>query len=108
MSTVFDPKNKAVTVLHRKPHLGTVEDRIEILSDLEYDERSRKNIARWISAHVILSHPMELVGSRHALRIIDTLRVQRRGREDIQTRTLYVGTWRKDSPARRGKPVIPS
>ncbi|KAL5640079.1 hypothetical protein ACGC1H_007393 [Rhizoctonia solani] len=52
MSTVFVPKNSAVVMLPRKPYLGPVADQIEILSGRDYDERSRKNIARWISAHV--------------------------------------------------------
>ncbi|CAE6444545.1 unnamed protein product [Rhizoctonia solani] len=46
MSTAIVPKNKAVITLPRQPYMGTVEDQIEILSNREYDERSRKNIAR--------------------------------------------------------------
>ncbi|CAE6468170.1 unnamed protein product [Rhizoctonia solani] len=67
MSTVFVPKNSAVVMLPRKPYLGPVADQIEILSGRDYDERSRKNIARWISAHVAPSHPIELVGSESTL-----------------------------------------
>ncbi|CUA67093.1 hypothetical protein RSOLAG22IIIB_07180 [Rhizoctonia solani] len=63
LSTVFVPKNAAVITLPRKPHLGSVEDQIEILSGREYDERSRRNIAKWISAHVVPNHPIELSGS---------------------------------------------
>ncbi|KDN35404.1 hypothetical protein RSAG8_11625, partial [Rhizoctonia solani AG-8 WAC10335] len=59
--------NKAIFTLPRKLHLGTAEDQIERLSDREYDEHSRKNIARWISAHVVPSHPIELVGSHSTM-----------------------------------------
>ncbi|EUC58776.1 fasciclin domain protein [Rhizoctonia solani AG-3 Rhs1AP] len=67
MSTVFVPKNTAVITLPRKPHLGPAEDQIEILSGRDYDERSRKNVARWINAHVVPAHPIELVGSHSTL-----------------------------------------
>ncbi|CAE6437005.1 unnamed protein product [Rhizoctonia solani] len=67
MSTAFVPKNKAIITLPRKPHLGPVEEGIEILAGREYDERSRRNIARWISAHVVPSHPIELVGSHSTM-----------------------------------------
>ncbi|CCO33605.1 FAS1 domain-containing protein AFUA_8G05360 OS=Neosartorya fumigata (strain ATCC MYA-4609 / Af293 / CBS 101355 / FGSC A1100) GN=AFUA_8G05360 PE=3 SV=1 [Rhizoctonia solani AG-1 IB] len=67
MSTVFVPRNKAVITLPRKPHLGPVGDEVEIMTGRQYDERSRKNIARWIGAHVIPSHPIELVGSHSTM-----------------------------------------
>ncbi|CAE6449078.1 unnamed protein product [Rhizoctonia solani] len=67
MSTVFVPKNAAVVTLPRKPHLGPTENQIEILSGRDDDERLRRNIARWISAHVVPTHPIELVGSHSTL-----------------------------------------
>ncbi|CAE6411946.1 unnamed protein product [Rhizoctonia solani] len=67
MTTVFVPRNKAVITLPRKPHLGAAGDEVEILTGRQYDERSRKNIARWISAHVVPSHPIELVGSHSTI-----------------------------------------
>lgn len=39
-------------------HLGPIGDEVEIMSGREYDERSRKNIARWITAHIV---PVRLV-----------------------------------------------
>ncbi|KAG8699697.1 hypothetical protein FRC09_006453 [Ceratobasidium sp. 395] len=66
-STVFVPRNKAVIGLTRKPHLGPVEDNIEILSGREHDERARKNVLKWISAHIIPSHPIELAGAHSTM-----------------------------------------
>jgi len=50
------PTNKAVMALARKPHQGPehVEPRPEI-SEQELDERSRRNVERWVSAHIIPS-----------------------------------------------------
>ncbi|KAF8604919.1 hypothetical protein BDV93DRAFT_522201 [Ceratobasidium sp. AG-I] len=67
MSTVFVPKNKAVVALARKPHQGAAGDNIEILTGKDHDVRSRMNIARWITAHIIPSHPIELVGSHSTM-----------------------------------------
>ncbi|KAG8793194.1 hypothetical protein FRC12_003565 [Ceratobasidium sp. 428] len=66
-STVFVPRNKDVIALARKPHLGSVEDNIEILSGREHDERARKNVLKWISAHIIPSHPIELAGAHSTM-----------------------------------------
>ncbi|KAH7338666.1 hypothetical protein B0J17DRAFT_657998 [Rhizoctonia solani] len=82
MSTVFVPKNKAVVTLPRKPHLGPVGDEVEILSGRDYDERSRKNIARWISAHVVPSHPIELVGSHSTMLSGKSIHFQCTGDDD--------------------------
>ncbi|KAG9092101.1 hypothetical protein FRC06_000234, partial [Ceratobasidium sp. 370] len=62
-STVFVPRNQAVIGLARKPHMGPVEGTIEVLTGRERDERSRQNVATWISAHIVPSHPIELAGS---------------------------------------------
>ncbi|KAG9093538.1 hypothetical protein FS749_014203, partial [Ceratobasidium sp. UAMH 11750] len=61
--TVFVPVNRAVVGLARKPHMGPLEDTIEVLTGRERDERSRENVARWISAHIVPSHPIELAGT---------------------------------------------
>ncbi|KAG1742625.1 uncharacterized protein EDB91DRAFT_1051678 [Suillus paluster] len=52
--TVLVPTNKAVMALARKPHQGpeTVEPQPEI-SEQELDERSKRNVERWVSAHII-------------------------------------------------------
>ncbi|KAG9093440.1 hypothetical protein FS749_014369 [Ceratobasidium sp. UAMH 11750] len=44
-------------------HMGPLEDTIEVLTGRERDERSRENVARWISAHIVPSHPIELAGT---------------------------------------------
>ncbi|KAH7886379.1 hypothetical protein F5I97DRAFT_1928227 [Phlebopus sp. FC_14] len=55
--TLLVPTNKAVMALARKPHQGPVhaESKIEI-SEQELDEQSRRNVQRWVTAHIILSH----------------------------------------------------
>jgi len=60
-STVFAPTNKAVMALARKPHQGpeAVDEGI-IISEQEFDERSRKNVERWVSAHIIPRSPIQL------------------------------------------------
>ncbi|EJC98626.1 uncharacterized protein FOMMEDRAFT_95640 [Fomitiporia mediterranea MF3/22] len=52
--TVFAPTNKAVIALPRKPHQGPapVDDGI-VISEEEFDARSRENVERWISAHIV-------------------------------------------------------
>ncbi|KAF9461896.1 hypothetical protein BDZ94DRAFT_1220658 [Collybia nuda] len=59
-STVFVPTNKAVMALARKPHQGQTapsDEGIEI-SEQEFDTRSKKNVERWISAHIIPDSPI--------------------------------------------------
>lgn len=50
------PTNKAVMALAQKPHQGPepVEPRIGI-SEQELDKNSRRNVERWVSAHIIPS-----------------------------------------------------
>ncbi|KAH8111865.1 hypothetical protein DFH11DRAFT_1610399 [Phellopilus nigrolimitatus] len=59
--TVFAPTNKAVMALARKPNQGPapVEDGT-IISEKEFDERSRENCERWVSAHIVPQHPIRL------------------------------------------------
>ncbi|KAJ7118788.1 hypothetical protein C8R44DRAFT_183294 [Mycena epipterygia] len=57
--TLLVPTNKAVMALARKPHQGPapVDDGIEI-TDQEFDTRSRENVERWVSAHIIPQSPI--------------------------------------------------
>ncbi|KAG1793789.1 uncharacterized protein BJ212DRAFT_1571977, partial [Suillus subaureus] len=54
--TMLVPTNKAVMALARKPHQGpeSIEPHIGI-SEQELDESSRRNVERWVSAHIIPS-----------------------------------------------------
>ncbi|KAG1902672.1 uncharacterized protein F5891DRAFT_1022841 [Suillus fuscotomentosus] len=54
--TMLVPTNKAVMALAHKPHQGPepVEPRIGI-SEQELDESSKRNVERWVSAHIIPS-----------------------------------------------------
>ncbi|KIK42456.1 hypothetical protein CY34DRAFT_804880 [Suillus luteus UH-Slu-Lm8-n1] len=54
--TMLVPTNKAVMALARKPHQGpeSVEPHIGV-SEQELDESSKRNVERWVSAHIIPS-----------------------------------------------------
>ncbi|KDN41654.1 hypothetical protein RSAG8_07332, partial [Rhizoctonia solani AG-8 WAC10335] len=89
MPTVFDPKDNAAIALHHK-------------HSREYDERSRRNIAKWISAHIVPSHPIELVGSQSTMlrgKSID-FECKGEGEKTWEHCTLEHGV--RDSPACRG------
>ncbi|TFY71804.1 hypothetical protein EVG20_g1205 [Dentipellis fragilis] len=60
-STVLVPTNKAIMALTRKPHQDPepVHDDIEI-SEQEFDARSKGNVERWVSMHIIPKSPIEL------------------------------------------------
>ncbi|THH21576.1 hypothetical protein EW146_g49 [Bondarzewia mesenterica] len=62
--TVLVPTNAAVMALTRKPHQGPtdVEDSIEI-SEQEFDARSKKNVERWVSSHIIPVSPITFPGT---------------------------------------------
>ncbi|KAL5533601.1 hypothetical protein ACEPAG_61 [Sanghuangporus baumii] len=51
--TVFAPTNKAVMALSRKPHQGPIPIDDTIISEEEFDARSKENVQRWISAHIV-------------------------------------------------------
>ncbi|CAK5279430.1 unnamed protein product [Mycena citricolor] len=61
--TLLVPTNKAVMSLSRKPHQGPVpiQDGV-ILTEQEYDSRSKENVERWISAHIIPESPISFDG----------------------------------------------
>ncbi|KAJ2973582.1 hypothetical protein NUW54_g12038 [Trametes sanguinea] len=53
-NTLLVPTNKAVIALPRKPHEGPAPIREGvILSEAEFDDLSKKNVERWVSAHII-------------------------------------------------------
>ncbi|KAH9176918.1 hypothetical protein EDB89DRAFT_1937172 [Lactarius sanguifluus] len=59
--TVLVPTNKAVMALARKPHQDSVpvDDSIK-LTEQELEERSKKNVERWVSLHIIPESPISL------------------------------------------------
>ncbi|SJL07772.1 uncharacterized protein ARMOST_11122 [Armillaria ostoyae] len=59
--TVLVPTNKAVMALARKPHQGPapIDEGIEITQE-QFDKQSRKNVERWVSAHIIPKSPLDL------------------------------------------------
>ncbi|KAM5539982.1 hypothetical protein V8D89_006485 [Ganoderma adspersum] len=60
-STVLVPTNKAVVALPRKPHEDSqpLDDGV-VLSEAEFDAMSKKNVERWVSAHIISKSPISL------------------------------------------------
>ncbi|PFH46049.1 hypothetical protein AMATHDRAFT_77840 [Amanita thiersii Skay4041] len=59
--TIFAPTNKAVMALARKPHQDPVmaDDGISI-SEEEYERMSKRNVERWVSAHIVPESPIDL------------------------------------------------
>ncbi|KAF9266803.1 hypothetical protein L218DRAFT_857113 [Marasmius fiardii PR-910] len=51
--TLLAPTNKAVMALARKPHQGSEEMDGTVLSEEEFDTISKRNVERWVSAHII-------------------------------------------------------
>ncbi|KAF7305149.1 FAS1 domain-containing protein [Mycena kentingensis (nom. inval.)] len=58
--TVLSPTNKAVMALARKPHQDPVpDDDGVIVTEEEFDARSKENIQRWVSSHIIPQSPIQ-------------------------------------------------
>jgi len=64
--TLLVPTNKAVMALSRKPHQGPepVEPKIDI-SEQEFETISKKNVERWVSAHIIPRSPISLTSQTY-------------------------------------------
>ncbi|KAI0271496.1 hypothetical protein BC834DRAFT_841122 [Gloeopeniophorella convolvens] len=60
--TVLVPTNKAVMALARKPHQDPdpADGKIE-MTEQEFDERSKNNVERWVSLHIIPESPIPLL-----------------------------------------------
>ncbi|KII93078.1 hypothetical protein PLICRDRAFT_99865 [Plicaturopsis crispa FD-325 SS-3] len=67
-NTVLVPTNKAVMALARKPHQGPerggLESGIEI-SEQEFDEKSKRNVENWVSAHIIPISPIKIADTSY-------------------------------------------
>ncbi|KAJ8474875.1 hypothetical protein ONZ45_g15802 [Pleurotus djamor] len=59
-TTLLVPTNKAVMALSRKPHEGPETMGEVIISDEEFDNVSKRNVERWVSAHMIADAPESL------------------------------------------------
>ncbi|KAJ7915530.1 hypothetical protein B0H13DRAFT_1610399 [Mycena leptocephala] len=57
-ATLLVPTNKAVMGLARKPHQGPPVDPDIVITDEEFDSKSRENVERWVSAHIIPQSPI--------------------------------------------------
>ncbi|KIM38187.1 hypothetical protein M413DRAFT_447948, partial [Hebeloma cylindrosporum] len=63
--TVFVPTNKAIMALARKPHQGP-DLNVEIeMSEEQFHRRAKKNVERWVSAHIIPEYPLSLDSEQH-------------------------------------------
>ncbi|EMD42258.1 hypothetical protein CERSUDRAFT_110789 [Gelatoporia subvermispora B] len=63
-STILAPTNKAIMALARKPHQGPAPvDEGNVISEEEFDNLSRENVLRWVSAHIIPQSPISLLSS---------------------------------------------
>ncbi|KAI0368906.1 hypothetical protein BV20DRAFT_968704 [Pilatotrama ljubarskyi] len=71
-STVLVPTNKAVIALPRKPHEGPAPIREGvILSEAEFDNLSKQNVERWVSAHIIPASPISLAAPEGHQTLLD-------------------------------------
>ncbi|KAI0652554.1 hypothetical protein C8Q79DRAFT_897570 [Trametes meyenii] len=71
-TTLLVPTNKAVIALPRKPHEGTAPVREGvILSEAEFDDLSKKNVERWVSAHIIPESPISLAAPGEFKTLLD-------------------------------------
>ncbi|KAI0082321.1 hypothetical protein K474DRAFT_1655704 [Panus rudis PR-1116 ss-1] len=65
-STLLVPTNKAVMALARKPHQDPPHvDEGVIISEQEYDAHSKRNVERWIAAHIIPESPIDLTSQSY-------------------------------------------
>ncbi|OCH95722.1 hypothetical protein OBBRIDRAFT_787927 [Obba rivulosa] len=63
-STILAPTNKAVMALARKPHQGPPPlNEGVIISEEEFENLSRENVIRWVSAHIIPQSPISVLSS---------------------------------------------
>ncbi|KAH9932091.1 uncharacterized protein BXZ73DRAFT_90023 [Epithele typhae] len=63
-NTLLVPINKAVIALPHKPHEDPKpQDDTVILTEAEFDNMSKKNVERWISAHIIPRSPIDFASS---------------------------------------------
>ncbi|TFK42187.1 hypothetical protein BDQ12DRAFT_720180 [Crucibulum laeve] len=64
-ATLLVPTNKAVMALARKPHQSpeTSDEGIEITQE-EFDNLSKSNVERWVSAHIIPVSPISLLSNK--------------------------------------------
>ncbi|KAI0828812.1 hypothetical protein BC628DRAFT_1337427 [Trametes gibbosa] len=71
-STLLVPTNKAVIALPRKPHEGPAPIREGvILSEAEFDDLSKKNVERWVSAHIIPEYLASLLSPAEHRTLLD-------------------------------------
>ncbi|KAI8990661.1 hypothetical protein BD414DRAFT_413217 [Trametes punicea] len=71
-TTLLVPTNKAVIALPRKPHEGPAPVREGvILSEAEFDNLSKQNVERWVSAHIIPQSPISLDGPKEYETLLD-------------------------------------
>ncbi|PAV22872.1 fas1 domain-containing [Pyrrhoderma noxium] len=70
--TILAPTNKAVMALARKPHQGPtpIDDGI-VITEKEFDIRSRENVERWITAHIVPDRLGQFTPSRTYETLLD-------------------------------------
>ncbi|EIW64458.1 uncharacterized protein TRAVEDRAFT_109574 [Trametes versicolor FP-101664 SS1] len=74
-STLLVPTNKAVIALPRKPYVPydgpePIREGV-ILSEAEFDDLSKKNVERWVSAHIIPGSPISLASPAEYRTLLD-------------------------------------
>ncbi|KAL0579598.1 hypothetical protein V5O48_002370 [Marasmius crinis-equi] len=81
--TLLAPTNKAVMALARKPHQGSETTDDTVISEEEFDKVSKRNVERWVSAHII-PEPLKTLEMRSYSTLLDGKSVTFSASEDSE------------------------
>ncbi|KAK1225344.1 hypothetical protein PQX77_011705 [Marasmius sp. AFHP31] len=85
------PTNKAVMALARKPHESTETRDETVISEEEFDKMAKRNVERWVSAHII-AEPLEKLEMRSYNTLLEGKSVTFSDSEDTKSENV---PWQK-------------
>ncbi|KAK1220362.1 hypothetical protein PQX77_016853 [Marasmius sp. AFHP31] len=89
--TLLAPTNKAVMALARKPHESTETRDETVISEEEFDKMAKRNVERWVSAHII-AEPLEKLEMRSYDTLLEGRSVTFSDSEDTKSESV---PWQK-------------
>ncbi|KAJ8076704.1 hypothetical protein AAF712_000331 [Marasmius tenuissimus] len=89
--TLLAPTNKAVMALARKPHQSTETRDETVISEEEFDKMAKRNVERWVSAHII-AEPLEKLEMRSYTTLLEGKSVTFSDSEDTKSESV---AWQK-------------
>ncbi|KAK1234595.1 hypothetical protein PQX77_002202 [Marasmius sp. AFHP31] len=89
--TLLAPTNKAVMALARKPHESTETRDETVISEEEFDKMAKRNVERWVSAHII-AEPLEKLEMRSYDTLLEGKSVTFSDSEDTKSESV---PWQK-------------